>query len=307
MTTSTNEQICVKKLPRPFILRRFHSLFGIWLVLYLCQHLLINSQTALFLQDDGVGFVSMVNKIHGIPYLRLVEALILGLPFLVHGIWGIKYALTSKTNSLKTNGATPSLPQFRRNRAFTWQRVTSWLLLFGIAAHVVHMRFLEYPAKSMHGESSQYMVSLKADHGLPLVAEKLGASLYTAQDIQEKKIPENITLPDERDEWLKAAQSKPLKEGKVLAVSPNAGGAFFLIVREAFKNPLIVILYSILVVAAVYHAFNGLWTAFITWGINLTARSQKLFRMVTTFLMGVVMFLGLMSAWGTYWTYLFQR
>lgn len=306
MISSTND-LSVKKLPRPFILRRFHSLFGIWLVSYLFQHLLVNSQTALFLQDDGVGFISMVNRIHQIPYLRLVEILILGLPLLVHGIWGIRYALTAKTNSSKTKGNAPSLPQFRRNRAFTWQRVTSWILLFGILAHVIHMRFLEYPAKSIHGESSQYMVRVKEDRGLPLVAEKLGANLYTAQDIQQEHIPSTITLPDEREEWLKAAQSKPLKEGQVLAVTPNAGGAFFLIVREAFKNPLMVILYSILVIAAVYHAFNGLWTAFITWGINLTARSQKLFRMMTTFLMGVVMFLGLMSAWGTYWTYLFQR
>ena len=67
-----------------------------------------------------------------------------------------------------------------------------------------------------------------------------------------------------------------------------------------------VILYSILVIAATYHAFNGLWTFMITWGVTITRRSQRIMRFITTTMMTIVMFLGLISAWGTYWTTVFQ-
>lgn len=36
-------------LPSAFIWRRAHSLTGLWLVLFLIEHLLTNSQAALFL------------------------------------------------------------------------------------------------------------------------------------------------------------------------------------------------------------------------------------------------------------------
>lgn len=309
------------KLPRPFLLRRIHSLLGIWLVIYLFEHLLVNSQAALFFEDDGYGFVSMVNKIHAIPYLKVVEVLFLGVPFFIHGVWGILYALSGKLNAHKTDGTKPSLPQYRRNRAYSWQRITSWLLVVGILAHVIQMRFIEYPVKIQKGDVGQYMVPLKADRYLPLVAEKIFVKLYDQQEIDEKKATlrkeeeklkgmseqEEGYFPllnevQEEQEWQKGAAQKPLQEGEVLAVAPSAGAAFLLIVRQTFKSPLMVILYSLLVVASAYHGFNGVWTFMITWGVTLTRRSQARMRALTSILMGVVMILGLMAAWGTYWT-----
>ncbi len=320
------------KLPRPYILRRLHSLLGLWLVVYLFEHLLVNSQAALFLENDGAGFVRMVNSIHALPYLKVIEILLLGVPFLIHGVWGIKYALTSKSNSFKTNGVKPSLPQYKRNRAFTWQRVTSWLLIVGIIAHVAHMRFMEYPEKTQHGDQTLYMSRLSWSPALAITAKKLDVNFYSQTQIEEryKQLEEEKALLEEmkpetesyvpgdpyfkllnavqeKEEWVRAARKKPLKQGQILAVAPSAGAAFFLIVQQAFMSPTLVILYSILVVAAVYHAFNGVWTSMITWGITLTRRSQKKMRALTTTLMAVVMFLGLMSAWGTYWTNLFLK
>lgn len=320
------------KLPRPYILRRLHSLLGLWLVVYLFEHLLVNSQAALFLENDGAGFVRMVNSIHALPYLKVIEILLLGVPFLIHGVWGIKYALTSKSNSFKTNGVKPSLPQYKRNRAFTWQRVTSWLLIVGIIAHVAHMRFMEYPEKTQHGDQTLYMSRLSWSPALAITAKKLDVNFYSQTQIEEryKQLEEEKALLEEmkpetesyvpgdpyfkllnavqeKEEWVRAARKKLLKQGQILAVAPSAGAAFFLIVQQAFMSPTLVILYSILVVAAVYHAFNGVWTSMITWGITLTRRSQKKMRALTTTLMAVVMFLGLMSAWGTYWTNLFLK
>ena len=71
--------------------------------------------------------------------------------------------------------------------------------------------------------------------------------------------------------------------------------------RDTFKNPLMILLYTGLVLAACFHAFNGLWTCMISWGITLTARSQQLMRSFATFLMVVIASLGLAAIWGTYW------
>ena len=280
MTTPTAEKTFESdekvKLPEPFIMRRLHSLLGVWLVLYLCEHLLVNSQVALFFEDGGSGFVDAVNKIHGLPYLKVIEAVFLGVPFLIHGIWGVIYALTGKLNAHKTNGSKPALPQYKRNRAYSWQRITSWLLLVGILAHVVHMRFIEYPDKIVRGDEPFYRVRVTEDRGLEKTVLKLKATLEQ-------------------------------EDNRLLALAPSPGAAFLLIVRETFKSPLMVILYSLLVVASAYHAFNGLWTFMITWGVTLTRRSQKVMRSITNVLMGIVMFLGLMAAWGTFWATQFQN
>jgi len=74
-----------------------------------------------------------------------------------------------------------------------------------------------------------------------------------------------------------------------------------LVVRETFKWPLMMVLYTIFVLSACFHAFNGLWTSLITWGVSLTERSQKMMRGLANTLMIVVAFLGLAAIWGTYW------
>ncbi len=264
------------KIPKPFILRRLHSLLGFWLVLYLCEHLFVNSQAAFFFEDQGAAFIAAVDKINNLPYLRVIEILFLGLPFLIHGIWGIQYAWRAKLNAHSTNGSKPALPQYKRNHAFSWQRITSWILLVGIIAHVVHMRFLEYPHHVEKGDQLFYAIRVREDPGLEKTVHKLKASL----EINEK--------------------------GEKIALAPTIGSAFFLVVREAFKSPLMVLLYSIFVLAAVFHGFNGIWTFMIKWGITLTRRSQRVMRMITSVLMGILLFLGLMAIWGTYWVTQFQ-
>src|SRR5258708_7890118 len=132
-------------LPSAFIWRRLQSFMGLWLVLFLIEHLFTNSQAALFFGDDGNGFVRAVNALKNLPYLSVIEVTLIGVPFLVHGGWGIYYLFTSKSNSWGNDGTRPYLPEYPRNHAYTWQRITSWILLIGIIAHVVDMRFIHYP------------------------------------------------------------------------------------------------------------------------------------------------------------------
>lgn len=306
-------------IPRDFIWRRLQSLMGLWLVLFLTEHLLINSQAALFIGDDGSGFVTAVNSIKELPYLPFIELFLIGVPFIIHGYWGIHYLLTSEVNSFVTDGTKVALPQYTRNQAFTWQRVTSWILLLGVIAHVIHMRVIEYPVAAQRGTEHFYMVRLNMDNGLYTLSRRLGFELVTPEQVKElshqlatsinplsaaEETPDALIRAQaarENEAWVKALEWRPLAANQQLAISKTFGIAELLMVRDSFKNPLHIFLYTIFVLAAGFHAFNGLWTSFITWGITLTATAQWIMRRVAITLMCLVTFLGLAAIWGTYW------
>jgi len=253
-----------------FIWRRVHSLMGFWLVLYLGVHLLTNSQAALWLGEEGGNFVRMVNSLESLPYLPVVEAVLIGIPLLIHMLWGVHRAMTARLNAGGSNGAAPALP-YGRNKAFAWQRWTSWILLFGILGHVVQMRFLEQPRKVEVDGQSQFIVTLQPDEGLAPLARKLGVQLSS-------KSPE-----------------------EVVACAPTPGAAMLLMVRNTFKSPLMVGLYTIFLLAAAFHALNGFWTFLITWGVLLSYRSQRAMIPLSVIGMGLLTFLGLAAIWGSYW------
>lgn len=265
-----------RRIPRAFFWRRMHSLTGFWFLLFLIEHLVVNSQAALFIGDDGSGFIRAVGEIKNLPYLPFIELFLLGFPILIHLIWGIEYLRTAKPNSFATDGSSPSLAEYPRNQAYTWQRITSWILLFAVLAHVVHMRFVDYPGTIKEGEHKFYTVRLTDDSGLRSVAHRL-----------------NVRL-------------EPSPSGELLAVVPDFGTAELLMVRETFKMPIMIALYTIFVLAACYHGFNGLWTFLITWGVCLTERSQRIARRFANVLLFLVAFLGLSAIWLTYWINLKQ-
>ncbi len=259
-----------ESIPKAFVWRRLHSLTGVFLSLFLIEHLFINSQSALFFGGDGLGFIHSVNSLHDLPYLVVIESLLLGAPIALHAIYGIHIIRTGKMNSGASDGTTPSLGMYPRNKAYSWQRITSWILLVGIVAHVVHMRIVEYPEAEKWEQETFYKVRLQADPGLIRLAERLHVQLEESG-------------------------------GQVIAFARDFGTAELLVVRETFKMPFMMTLYTIFVLAACYHGFNGFFTFLITWGITLSERSQKLFLKVSYALMGIVSFLGLASIFGTYW------
>ena len=332
------------RLPKPFFWRRIHSLTGIWLAIFLFEHLLTNSQAALWFGDDGSGFIRSVNAIKHLPYLEAIEIFLIGVPILIHLIWGIKYLLTGKLNSFPTDGTKPSLAKYARNHAYSWQRITSWILALTLIGHVIHMRFIEYPLSAKVNGENLYMVRLNLDEGLYTLAERLHVQLYDQRMIEIHKQyhidnagnaltlssgiwgpffdslkeifqqpKENAIVRNEREKLLlqqnqeqqrnfqKLLRSQPLGQGQIIAVTPEFGTAELLMVRETIKIPIMIALYTIFVLSACYHGFNGLWTFLITWGVSLTKRSQKIMRSFSTILMVLVAFFGLAAIWGTYW------
>lgn len=318
-------------ISRDFIWRRLHSLMGLWLVLFLFEHLLVNSQAALLLGDNAKGFVGLVNSIHNLPYLQAIEIFLLGVPIALHAVWGIKYLFTAKSNAHRTNGTSPAMHQYGRNRAYTWQRMTSWILLVGIILHVAKFRFIDYPDSINLGDRQSYFVTISVDKGLYTVASRLGVQLYGPEQIQEQKqeiesrhgeqtlIDVAATLPakddydiqqqmilssaqayEQKKAWLSVLERQKVKPAEVVAVASNFGTATLLSVRDTFKSPLYAGLYTIFVLAACFHAFNGFWTFLITWGIVIRVSAQNKALRLAWGLMALITFLGLAAIWGTY-------
>jgi len=292
---------------------------GLWLIVYLIEHLIVNSQAALWIGDDGSGFVRLVNLLESLPYLQVIEILFIGIPLAVHGVWGVKRALAAKLNSSPTDGKTPAMT-FRRNRAFSWQRWTSWILLFGIAAHVVQMRFIHYPRDVLLNGKKQFLNVVSFDDGLYTLASRIGVQLYGPQEIMQFKAEqwgnlEGSARYDAGDEkvfearqqnaeyknWVSRMAAFDLKENEVIVAAPSPGKAMLFMVRDTFKNPWMGAAYTIFVLAAAFHAFNGFWTALITWGAILSYRSQKAMLPVGWLGIAFLSFLGIAAIWGSYW------
>lgn len=322
----------IDSLPKAFIWRRLHSLSGMWLVLFLLEHLITNSQAALLLGESGKGFVRGVNFIHSLPYLTVIEVTLLGFPILLHMIWGIRYLFTAKYNSFGLNDSTPHL-KYSRNHAYTWQRITSWILVVLLIVHVVKFRFLEYPHTVNEGSNPTYFVKVQMDPGLYTVADRLEVKLYDAQalremkqegayshseealinaskEIREKKdssydeqddvIMRSMEKSKEKQQLIEALSSVHLKEGQVLATACSFGTTSLLTVRDTFKSWFWVGVYTVFVLSACFHAFNGLWTSMLTWGWVIKTTAQTHARRVAIGLMLIIAFLGLAAVWGTY-------
>lgn len=314
---------------------------GLWFLIFLTEHLFTNSQVTLFFGNNGIWFVRSVDWLRNIPYIQVVEVGLLGIPIVYHTCFGIYAMITSKSNSRSSNGTKPALKN-QRNRSYTWQRLTAWILLIGIVLHVVQMRFFDYPYKYRWGDSVQFYVTLNVDPGLYAIADKLEVKLYDQRAIEREKdsyaaLGNKIRLVEERKkeltrhtvenelqeqyssemdnvyqslqkyalakEHIKGLESRKLKSGQVMAVSKSFGSLELLNVRETFQSLIMCILYTIFVLAAVFHGFNGLWTFLITWGLILSRKSHSSAKTASLGLMFVVGFLGVMAIWGTFfWT-----
>ena len=316
-----------------FIWARIHSLMGLGIVIFLIEHLITNSQAALFFHEDGAGFITMVNFLHSLPYLQVLEVMLIGIPILFHAVLGIRIAIKGRSNSLYSNGTRP-LMNFGRNHAYTWQRLTSWILLLGIILHVSYMRFIIYPIKACENKEEYFLTRVSMDSGLYTVADRLNTRLFDQEAITAEKnalasMAAKMTLVDERlsevkndgqsfdleeasmydslqrfkekKAWVLALEARPISKKEVIAVAPSFGTATLLNVRNAFKDTIKCGLYTLFVLSAVFHAFNGLWTFLITWGAILKMGSQKAFGKICLGLMLLFAFLGLAAVWGTYW------
>ena len=111
----------------------------------------------------------------------------------------------------------------------------------GILAHVIHMRFIDYPTSAQLNAQHLYISRVEADVGLYTLSKRLGFEIYNQEKVQEIKrrilsqpkiqVPENskpeelIAAQSQREEhaWVAALEEWPLKENQLIAVSPSFG------------------------------------------------------------------------------------
>lgn len=249
-------------IPLAFFSRRIHSLSGLCIAAYLFEHLYVNSQAGI----SNLDFIQSVNGIQLMPYLHVFEICLIGLPIVLHMYWGIGYLRQAAYNSFRTDGTKPSLPRYSRNHAYTWQRGTAWILLFGIILHVYHMRFKEYPEAVGEGHQTAFYVPVDSD-------QKAAAGL----DVQIEE-----------------------RGGKRVAKAKDFGTAELIVVRSAFTSPLLIALYTLFVLSACFHGYNGLWTFCCSWGFMVTEKAQRYMLRFCYLVMAVVTCLGLIAIYGTY-------
>ncbi|KKB35130.1 succinate dehydrogenase cytochrome b558 subunit [Bacillus thermotolerans] len=191
---------------REFFYRRLHSLLGVIPVgLFLTQHLIVNH----FATQGEEAFNTAAGFMGSLPFVYLLEAFIIFLPLLFHGIYGLYIAFTAK-NNLGRFG-------YFRNVMFFLQRVTGVITLVFIAWHVWETRI-----QALLGTEVNYQM-----------------------------------------------------------------------MEEILSNPLMVVFYIVGVLSAVFHFANGLWSFFVTWGITVSPRSQRIMTYVTMLVFVALSIVGL--------------
>ena len=285
VTFKKDPEMTKQKIPISFFLRRIQSLTGFFLVIFLFEHLLTNSTASLWL-NQGNFFIKAVNAFQGLKYLKTIEITLIGIPIFLHASLGVKYITTGELNSFKTNGKRPSLYQYKRNKAYSWQRITSYIIGVILVFHVVQMKFINKPKKVILKNETYYLVKVKKDDKLASLAASMGVELFSNQ---ETKFFEDKKFFEDNLKKIK------LKDNQVLALTKESGQAFLLEVRNILKNPFMVFIYSFFVLGTSFHAFNGLWTFLMTWGFIISNRSQTISLSVCFWMMVFVLTLGFIS------------
>lgn len=249
----------------PFWLKKAQSLSGVFLVLFIIEHLFTNAQSSLWLGKNGQGFIELVDTIHSFTYLKFIEIIFLAFPILLHTILGIYQMQKGKINIYSKEKTTPSLPNFERNIGYTLQRVSAILLLFLILFHVIQMRFISQPQEYLLEDQLYYRV--KIEHKA-LIEEIFG--LNSVEEIN----------------------------GVFYFKSDNFGSALLATLRDTMRSWHMKIFYTLFSIIAIYHAFNGLWSAFIGLGLLLTQKVQQKALLYCRACMGFVFIMAILAIFG---------
>lgn len=66
----------------------------------------------------------------------------------------------------------------------------------------------------------------------------------------------------------------------------------FNMMADIVSNPVFLALYIVGIVSAIFHLSNGLWAFFVSWGLTITPKSQKVFTYITMILFVALSYVG---------------
>ncbi len=273
-----------------FALRVVHSLSGVAFSLFLCEHLFTNMLASSYFKQ-GQWFIAMVNQFHRVPGLVFVEICCLAAPFLLHTCIGIYYLFCAECNSGTTDGSKPAL-HYARNLAYTWQRRTAWFLLLGLIVHVVQFRFVHYPLHVEVQGQHYYAVAFQPERFSILTrGQSEGLVINFSSDLFPSIALQDVTGKD----------ASRLVAAKSYILAPKAGIAFLYAVRDSLGSLWTAIFYSLFVLFAAFHGFNGLWTCCSRWGIFCSHRYLTWLRILCYCAAVVVASMGISVIWNLYY------
>lgn len=114
---------------RTFYLRKMHSLAGIIpLGIFLCFHMVLNS----FALISPEAYNKVISGMQGLPYLVVIELVMIFIPLLFHGIYGIWITWTAKSNVLQYT--------YYRNWMYYLQRVAGIVTFIFVIYHIYSLR-----------------------------------------------------------------------------------------------------------------------------------------------------------------------
>ncbi|MDQ0197067.1 succinate dehydrogenase cytochrome b558 subunit [Neobacillus ginsengisoli] len=143
---------------REFFYRRWHSLLGVIPIgLFLIVHLTVNHYAT-----GGVeSFNKAANFMESLPYLKVLEIVLIFLPLLYHAIYGLYIAFTAKNNTGRYG--------FFRNWMFLLQRITGVITLIFLAWHVWETRIAMAFGTALNFQMMQNILSSPFMFGFYLV------------------------------------------------------------------------------------------------------------------------------------------
>jgi len=125
-----------------FWIRRIHSLLGVvGLGAFLMEHIFTISRVL----GGPASFNHGVEMLSSIPFLVPIEVLFIGVPFALHGIIGVVYALKAKNNVAQYG--------YWNNWMFYLQRITAYIVFLFVIYHVWTLRIV---GKAMSGHAMDY-------------------------------------------------------------------------------------------------------------------------------------------------------
>jgi succinate dehydrogenase / fumarate reductase cytochrome b subunit len=133
---------------REFVSRRLHSLLGVIPIgLFLIVHLVVNHAAT-----GGAGqFQKAADFMESLPFVRVLEWVLIYLPLLFHAIYGLYIAFTAASNVGRMG--------FFRNWMYLLQRITGVLTLIFIAWHVWETRIAMLMGTKLNFEMMQDILS----------------------------------------------------------------------------------------------------------------------------------------------------
>ena len=120
------------KISSTFILKRLHSLSGVFPIgFFLLEHMFSNS----FILFGPEAYNRQIHFLQSLPFVVFLEVVFIGLPILYHAGYGIFVTISGKSNL-------SSYP-YTRNFLYVLQRITGIVALVYIAYHAYHTRIVQ--------------------------------------------------------------------------------------------------------------------------------------------------------------------